>query len=406
MDYGRWGQAGALRGAAAAYGTAVRDVLIVCPSSRDLAAAARARVNVHLVGGDADSGRFDPDEILRAAAELRVDGVVGSKDRAALLAALVAAEQGLPGPTPEAVLRCQYKPTSRALQRAAAPEAVPPFAVIAEGRAPLPPPFFVKPVVGRLSQGSFRLDELAQLPRRVHDDYRASFERMAAVAGFDDLDFDGHLAEGVLEGLEVTLEGYVHEGRVVTIGITDSVNYPGTQSFQRFEYPTRLPPARRAELDDVTRRVLPALGFDGGFFNVEFVVPERGPAQIVEVNARLATQFAPLLEAVHGRSSYDALFTLACGDDPAWEPCEPGGVAVSWVIRVFTDAFVDAVPAPEPGLELLVEPGRPLSAQGLNDPESFRLAIFAEAAPTREEALARCRRRADELLARFVLRPV
>ena len=149
---------------------------------------------------------------------------------------------------------------------------------------------------------------------------------------------DGFLAEELLAGIEVTLEGYAFEGRVTIVGITDSVKYPGTLSFERFEYPTALPEERRVELADVAARVIPALGFDDGFFNVEFIVPETGPAQIVEVNARIASQFAPLLLGLHGRSSYDALFQLALGEDPDWKAGEPDGVAVSYALRTFEDA--------------------------------------------------------------------
>ncbi len=379
----------------------------MCPSARDLAAAESAglgaRYRVHAVGGDLDDGApFDAAGILAEAERLRADGVVGSKDRSALLAALVAARRGLPGPAPEAVLRCQHKPTARAVQRRAAPESVPGFAVL-DGAAPFPPPFFVKPVVGRLSQGSFLLERLEQLPAPVHDAYRDSFGRMAELAGVDGLDFDGYLAEELVHGLEVTLEGYVREGRVTTIGVTDSVTYPGTGSFQRFEYPSALPAARLEELAEIAARVVPALGLDDAFFNIELAVPERGTPQLIEVNARIASQFAPLVEATHGRSTYEALFALACGDDPAWAGGEPDGVAVSWVIRVFADALVEAVPEPQPGLEVLVRPGLRLSEQGLNDGSSYRLAIFSEHAATRAEALERCRVRSAELLRAFAL---
>jgi hypothetical protein len=73
------------------------------------------------------------------------------------------------------------------------------------------------------------------------------------------------------------------------------------------------------------------------------------------------------------------------------------GVALSYALRVFEDALVEAVPAREPGLELLVEPGRRLSEQGVNDVASYRLAIFTEWGPTREEAVARARERAASL---------
>ena len=86
--------------------------------------------------------------------------------------------------------------------------------------------------------------------------------------------------------------------------------------------------------------MLAALGFDGGFFNVEFFIPDDGPARaIIEVNARISSQFWPLVQAVDGQSTYEALFRLACGDDPAWET-GPAGVAISYCLRVFEDAHV------------------------------------------------------------------
>ena len=376
---------------------AVKSVLLIAPSKRDLAAAAGARYRVSGVGDDLDEAPdLDPRRLVAEAEQFVTDGVVGTKDRSALLAALVAERLGLAGPSPAAVLRCQHKFTSRLVQQRAVPEAVPRFELL-EGRPSLAPPFVVKPVVSRLSHGTRVLERLDELPSPdERSAYAASFEAMAALAAAPQ-SFAGYVVEELVEGSEVTYEGYVRGGAVTTIGVTDSVFYPGTGSFERFEYPSRLPAERWDELSSVADRLVEAIGFDTGFFNVEFRVPDEGPAKIVEINARIASQFAPLVEALHGRSTYDALFALACGDDPAWESRPPGGVAISYVMRVFEDAFVEAVPEPEDGLELLVRPGRRLSEQGVNDAASYRLAIFTEAAETRDEALERCRRRAAAL---------
>src|SRR4051812_48312892 len=135
---------------------AVRTLLILCSAARDLAAVAAAglgeRYRVVPVGEDADAGpTFDPEAIVREAELVGADGVVGTKDRSALLAAIIAERRSLPGPTPRAVLWAQHKLRSRELQRRAAPEAVPRFGDVE-------PPCFAKPVVGRLSQGAFRLE--------------------------------------------------------------------------------------------------------------------------------------------------------------------------------------------------------------------------------------------------------
>jgi hypothetical protein len=372
----------------------------VCPQPRDLAAAKDVDgFRIHVVGPDLDAVEsFDPEALLAEAAAVPAEGVVATKDRAALLASLVAQRRGLPGPTPQALLACQHKPTSRALQAEVVPEAVPRFARLDGGMPTFPPPWFVKPVVGRLSQDARRVDDPAELAALSGwDAYREGYAAIAGLAGFPRDLIAGYLAEELRSGTEVTLEGYVHAGRVTAIGVTDSVMYPGTNSFERFEYPSRLSEARRDELGELAARVVPALGFDGGFFNAEFFVPERGRPTLIEVNGRLASQFAPLVSAVHGRSTYEALFALVCGADPRWAAGDGRGVAISYVLRRFEDALVEAVPDPEEGLEILVRPGLLLSEQGANDAQSYRLAIVYEAAETREEALARCRERVARL---------
>ena len=137
---------------------------------------------------------------------------------------------------------------------------------------------------------------------------------------------------------------------------------------------------------------------------MEYFVERDGPAQIIEVNGRIASQFAPLVQALHGRSTYDALFELASGEDPHWETGLPDGFALSYVMRVFEDAYVESVPDPEENLEVLVRPGLSLSAQGTNDAQSYRLAILYESGETREEAVAKARERAAAL--NFRLAPV
>jgi len=379
------------------------DLLVVCPQYRDRHALESpelaGRYAVRFVGTDPDADPgFDPAVFVAESERIRADGVVGTKDRSALVAALVAERRGLPGPSPQALVRCQHKPTSRALQQEVSPESTPRFWLLDGGPPPFPPPWFVKPVVGRLSQEARRIDDPAELAG-IHEEagYRDGYARIAGLAGLAAEAVRGFLVEELVEGDEVTLEGYVHGGRVTVIGVTDSVKYPGTNSFRRFEYPSALPHERLDELTRIAKRLVTALAFDGGFFNVEFLVPGQGPARIVEVNGRIASQFASLVRLVHGRSTYDALFSLHCGRDPLWDGGDGRGVAISYVMRVFEDAHVASVPEQEEGLELLVRPGRRLSEQGLNDASSYRLAIFTEWGETREQAVERCLRRAERL---------
>ena len=113
------------------------EILVVCPQERDRreirAAGLDESYGVRFAGPDLDAVEFfDPPAFLEEAAAEPVDGVIGTKDRSALLAALIAERRGLASPSPQALLACQHKPTSRELQRAVAPEATPPFALVGE----------------------------------------------------------------------------------------------------------------------------------------------------------------------------------------------------------------------------------------------------------------------------------
>ncbi len=379
----------------------VRRIVVVSPSERDIAEIRSAgldrRYAVTFAGPDLDSlTHLDGEALVAELGTIEADGIVSSKDRGALLAAVLADRAGLPGPSPRAVASLQHKPTARAIQERTVPEAAPRWFVPRRDKPQFGPPWFVKPAVGRLSMGAHRVDDPAALPEDGVDDYAAGWESLARLGGVD-LDGQGWIAEDVLTGAPVTVEGYVHAGEVTIVGVTDSVMYEGTLSFERFEYPSRLPAERVSEVSALAARLPGAFVFDNGFFNAEFVVPDSGPAMLIELNGRIASQFAPLLRAVHSRSSYDALLALACGDDPRWDPSFAKGVAVSYVLRRFEDAWVDETPAPEDGVEILVHAGQNLSEAYANDPGSFRLAIVYEAGETREEAVAQARARAAAL---------
>lgn len=378
----------------------MKDVLVIRPQMRDLSsiddAGLDSRYRVHYAGPVFDPSQpLDVTGYLARVAGMPAHGVVATHDNAALLAALVAQRRGLPGPTPEAVFACQYKPASRGRQHAAAPGAVPRYAIL-DSSPFFEPPFFVKPVFGTLSGGACRIDALDELDRLPGNDHGRRYAAIAELMGLAPADACGYLMEELLHGDEVTLEGYVLRGALTIVGITDSVKYAGTNSFEYFEYPTRLSEDRQAELVDTAERIVAELGFDDGLLNIEFFTTARGP-KIIEVNARLASQYAPLVTSLHGRSTYEILFALACGEDPAWCWRRPEGVAISYCLRTFRDAFVERVPQPQHGLEILVQPGLRLSEQGQNDPFSYRLAIFHERGETHDEALMRCRARARSL---------
>jgi hypothetical protein len=117
--------------------------------------------------------------------------------------------------------------------------------------------------------------------------------------------------------------------------------YPGTIAFQRFEYPSRLPGPVQHELMHVACKAIDAIGFDHGLFNVElFWRPRDGAITVIEINPRLAAQFADLYQKVDGTNPYRVLADLAIGRAPRWV-ARAGryGAAASFVLREFDGAI-------------------------------------------------------------------
>jgi biotin carboxylase len=397
--------------------------LIVHPGVRDRRNLedpdVRSHVRAVMLEDDAPTDR--PNAILeRLDADPRshhVDGVFGSTDVGAHLVVRLAALRGLPGPTPDAFMRCHDKLESRRLQRGVVPDATPRFFTLDPNAPvpdplPLPYPLFVKPVSAHLSQLAFPVRDR----RELDDALAAARAQLDRVASFDEelegRSFHVMLAEELLEGRLVTFEGFMHAGRMTAVGVTDSVLHPNGISFVRFDYPSALPPEVTRRLCEIAEVLMPALGFDDSLFNIEFFVQPDGTAKIVEVNGRMASQFAPLVRAVHGVSTYRIQLELVTGGNPNLPAPRTDVVASSFVLRRYIeDGVVDSVPDPSellegfPGsrVELLVRPGQRLSDND-DDSASHRLAVVAMSGPDRA-SLLRDWEEAQALLP-FGLRPV
>jgi biotin carboxylase len=308
--------------------------------------------------------RFDPvamvERLARAYRGARLEGVMSSDEYAgAAMAAALARALGLPHVDPRAVLLAQHKLASRRLQQTVVPQAVPRFSrVPLSTKRPdeqLEYPLFVKPVKGTSSILARRVDDEREL-RRVLD--LSAFETFAlrrATAPFGKLarayagiGYGAHdfIAESLVEGIQTTVDGFVHDGRVTTMGVVDSVMAPGTNAFVRFDYPSRVVPAAvQARMCEVATCVVKGLGMRRGQFNVElFWDAARDRLWIIEVNPRLSYQFADLYEKVDGTSSYDVLLDLTLGREPVFRRgAGRHAFASSFVCRAFPG---DRLPVP------------------------------------------------------------
>lgn len=436
----------------------MKQILLLCPNSWDTTqlAAAQKRwsdgYTLLLHGEDAEDSpaTFDALTFVRQAVERfgarDIHGVTSSSDYpGCLVAAAVARELGLPGPIPESVLRCSHKYYSRVAQQEVVPEATPRFALIdpdhlsvpvrhhparktaghlASGHeyavehlaghldargVTLPFPLFIKPVKSWFSQHARRINTSQELQA-----FAASAEVRSHLSAFvtpfnqligqyTDFAFDGSylLAEELLAGEQVTVEGFVFRGQVQIVGIVDSVMYPGTISFQRFEYPSSLPPEVQVRMAGIAARVMPHLGFDNGLFNIEmFYGPETDQVFIIEINPRMCGQFADLMELVNGTNTYQILLALAAGEQPP--PVHAQGrfqVAASFALRRFADQKVRCMPDhrridavkmafPVTLVKTFYREGQCLSDEDQSDGYSYRYGVINMAGNDRASLLA------------------
>src|SRR5690606_20383348 len=102
-----------------------------------------------------------------------------------------------------------------------------------------------------------------------------------------------YLAEKLLEGHQVTVEGFVYNHVIQFLGIVDSVMYPGTFCFARFNYPCELHKDIQEHMYDIAERCIQGIQLNNSFFNIEMIYNvEKNSIHIIEINPRLASQFA------------------------------------------------------------------------------------------------------------------
>jgi hypothetical protein len=284
----------------------------------------------------------------------------------ALVAALLAEKLGLPGTSPTAVAACQHKLYAREVLQRVCPEANVGFARLpcAYGDnipAGLRYPQFVKPVKAAFSVLARHVENQAQLHahtrfgvyelwviRRLVEPFERVARRLIPQAGTaHSMMLEEPQWTERTRPAQYSLDGIAFNGSIQPLGVVDSVMYPGTQAFMRFDYPSQLPADIQARALDVARKFLNAVGFDHGIFNMEFFYDAATDRiSVIEFNPRLASQFADLYQRVDGFDLYAMSLALAHGQDPWAVPrfAPTARVASSFVYRAFSAHSARAMP--------------------------------------------------------------
>ena len=293
----------------------------------------------------------------------QIDGVVSNNEQfGSLCAALLAEQLGLPGLSATCTLICQHKYLARQQIAAVLPEAVPQFAIFPYALRPtdplpLPLPFFVKPVKATFSVLARAVVDHSTLQQLLNFSAWETFLIKRLVRPFNqvmrrrfpDVEADAHhmIAESLLTGVQLNVDGYVQNGEVTLFGIVDEVMYPGTHAFLRFAYPSRWQAQLKQRVHQMTNSILARLGYHHGCFNIEFFYnPESDNLQLVEINPRMSTQTADFFRLVDGVDAYAINFALATRQPvPAVSKISSEfNVAASFVVRKFDGTTCECPP--------------------------------------------------------------
>jgi hypothetical protein len=342
---------------------------------------------------------------------------------------------GLPGPSLEAVLKCEHKYWSRVLQAQVAAEQVPAFcAVDPFAEDPLQDvslgfPFWLKPVKSVLSHLGFRIGDKTDFEEAIGH-IRAKIHRYAdpfnLILEHADLPpeiavVDGYhcIAESIIStGSQCTQEGYAFGGEVEVYGTIDSLRCgPTRSSFSRYQYPSTLPQAVRDRMTEITRRVIQHIGYDMAPFNIEyFWDATRDRIWLLEINTRISKSHAPLFRIVDGVYHHQVMVDLGLGRRPRFAP-EGGAcrLAAKFMVRAYADARVTRVPTaaeiaqvekevPCTKIQCGVREGMRLSELRDQDSYSFEVATVFVGANSQAELEAKFHACIDRLPLRFETR--
>ena len=258
----------------------MRDILVLCPQERDLkairAAGLEGRYRVHFAGSDLDQLQdFDPEAFLDECEALPADAVLGTKDQSALLAALLAERRGLPGPSPQALVACQHKPTARGIQQRVAPGAT------RRSRHQLGPPFDSrsrKPVVDACRR-RVRIEDPASCsePHEI-DRYTTRYSRLRHSGASPQRSASWPRAPSSPGTRRATSTApRRRRSSLPPLSLQSHTTHhqvPGHVGFEGFFYTSSLLLSASSFLTTSPSALLPSLLFEGGFSKLEFFVPE------------------------------------------------------------------------------------------------------------------------------------
>ena len=229
----------------------------------------------------------EKEQILEVCKTERIDGICTiASDVAAPTVAYVAEQMGLTGNSYECAVRANNKFLMRdAFLHAGIPS--PKYICVTseiqwnanEIVKELGLPLIVKPSDRSGSLGVIKVDHPEQLQAAIQNALECSFRHEAIV-------------EQYIEGREISVEFISYQGKHFPLQITDKVT-TGAPHFVELEHhqPANLDERKYAEIYDLTKRALDALGVTNSASHSEYRITEDGRIYVMEIGARMGGDF-------------------------------------------------------------------------------------------------------------------
>ena len=323
-----------------------------------------------LTQDELQEGEVDvPDLLERAEAQLAefegsVDAIVTYWDfPATMMAPILCQRRGLPSADLTAVIRCEHKYWSRLVQSRVTND-LPAFGLLdLDADEPHLPagvsyPAWIKPVESASSEGAYRIldpEQLADTLPQAREDvvrlgrpFEAILDMIELPPEIEQIGGAAYMAEEAAAGQQMTVEGFIAGGAVEIYGLVASIDYPGSDSFLRYQYPSTMSEGVFERVVKVATDVIQASGLDNSTFNIEFFWDaEESRLRLLEVNARHSQEHARLFEMVDGVANHAAMVSLGLRRHPQL-PRREGeyAMAAKWFLRHFSDGVVQRVPTP------------------------------------------------------------
>lgn len=264
----------------------------------------------------------EKEQILSICREKQIDGICTiASDVAAPTVAYIAEKMGLVGNSYEVARRANNKYLMRqAFSVAGIP--CPSYRKITSfeqlNTEAFRLPLIVKPTDRSGSLGITKVERFEDLHDAVEAALQCSFMHETIV-------------EEYIEGREISVEFISYQGKHYPLQITDKVT-TGTPHFVELEHhqPADLSEEQYAEIYDLTKKALNALGVTDGASHSEYRITEEGKIYVMEIGARMGGDFIGS-DLVQLSTGYDYLkgvidVTLGNFKEPVLGKCHSAGV--------------------------------------------------------------------------------